>query len=297
MMILVTGATGNFGREAIEFLLKKGIPAKSIAAFGRSEEKTASLHKSGVQVRLGNYDDYVSLLKAFKGIDKLLFVSGSEVEKRDKQHDNIIKAAKESSVKHIIYTSFERSSDDQNSPISFITNSHVLTEKKIIDTGLIYTLLRNALYAEGLPLFIGKDAPDKGIYFPAADGRVPFASRTDMAEAAANIAAGQGHENQSYHTVNSHSYSFYEIAAILSEITGKEVKYFCPSSEEFSKSLVAEGVPENVIKGILGWAGGIRQGYFESKTSDLERLLGRKPVDLKSILAKVYSSKPTVDSH
>lgn len=288
-MILVTGATGNLGAATIGSLLKKGMPGKSIAAFARNKEKARGLHELGVQIRWGDYDDFDSIVTAFAGIDKLLFVSGSETGKRERQHENIVEAAKKASVKHIIYTSIDRRNDEESSPIAPIANTHIQTERKIRNTGIAYTFLRNALYAEGLPLFLGNEVLSKGINFPAGDGRAAFAARTDMAEAAANILMAGNHENKSYLTVNSHNYSFYEIASVLSDITGREIKYFCPGSEEYSKNLKAAGVPDEVIKGILMWAEGVRQGFFESEYSDLEMLLGRKPLDLKTILQGIYS--------
>lgn len=287
-MILITGATGGFGTSTIKFLIDNGFPAADIAALARNEGKTPALRDLGVEVRHGDYDDYPSLVKAFTGIEKLLFISGSEIGKRDKQHENIVKAARQASVQHIIYTSFDRKDDREDSPIAMITNTHILTEKMIIESGLKYTFMRNALYAEGLPMFLGKDVLEKGIHLPAGDGKVPFASRTDMAEAAANIIAESGHENKSYRTVNLKNYSFYEIAEILSKITGKQIKYFCPETEDYKNALINAGIPKEVVGGLIAWFEGIRQGYFESPYSDMEELLGRKPTDLKSILSKIY---------
>jgi NAD(P)H dehydrogenase (quinone) len=140
-------------------------------------------------------------------------------------------------------------------------------------------------------MMLGEDVIERGIYLPAGEGKVPFASRTDMAEGAAAILAGSGHENKSYYFVNTKNYSFYEIASILSDITGKEIKYFCPSTEEFRSALKKAGVPDQTINGIAGWANGIKEGYFESEYSDLEKILGRKPRDLKTILTPVYEGK------
>lgn len=293
-MILITGSTGHLGTATIGNLLKNGVPAKNIAAFARNREKAEGLNELGIETRLGNYDDYNSLVRAFRGIERLLFISGSEIGRRDQQHENIINAAGEAKVPYIIYTSFERKSDDTDTPIAFVTRTHIETERKIMETGITYTFLRNALYAEGLPMFLGENVLEKGIYFPAGNGRVPFTSIANLAEATANIVGGTGHENKSYYMVNTHNYSFYEIASILSEITGKNIKYFCPSPEEFTETLGKAGVPEETIKGIIAWGEGIKQGYFESEYSDLEVLLGHKPADLKTILSGIY--KPQIQT-
>src|SRR5688572_7812207 len=104
-MILITGATGQLGKSTIELLLKK-LPANKIAALARDKNKAAGLKAKGIDVRPGNYDDKASLVAAFQGIDKLFFISGNDVAIRQKQHENVIKAAKEAGIKHIVYTSF-----------------------------------------------------------------------------------------------------------------------------------------------------------------------------------------------
>ena len=40
-----------------------------------SEKKAESLKAKGVEVRLGDFADKASLVKAFQGIDRLLFIS------------------------------------------------------------------------------------------------------------------------------------------------------------------------------------------------------------------------------
>ena len=287
-MILITGSTGGFGKAAISYLLKKGFPTVDFAAFARNKEKAAEFERKGIEIRIGNYNDYESLVTAFKGIDRLFFISGSEVGKRDQQHDNIIEAAKQQGIRHIIYTSFDRKDDNLNSPVSAITSTHIKTEQIIRQAGFTYTFLRNALYAEGVPGFIGKDAVEKGIFVPAGNGKVPYASRTEMAEAAANILIEGGHENMSFRTVNTINYSFADIAAIISGITGKNVKYLSPDAAEYSRVMSAAGMPAEAIAAMTRWFSGIEQGYFESTHSDMEMLLGRKPMSLEQVLRKMY---------
>lgn len=289
-MILITGATGGFGTASIEFLLNKGIPPKNIAALIRSENKASHLRNRDIEIRKGNYDDYKSLVKAFRGIEKLLFISGNEIDKRDKQHENIIMAASEASVKHIIYTSFERKNDNVDTSAAFITKTHIETEKKISSAGIPFTFLRNALYAEGVPMFLGAEVLEKGVFLPAGNGRVPFASRKDMAEAAANIlSGGNEHLNKSYRMVNIKNYSFYDIAAMLSDLSGKRLAYVSSVPEEYTRNALQSGMPKEAVKKMLGWFQAISEGYFESEYSDLEMLLGRKPADLKDVLVKMYS--------
>ncbi|MDN6522686.1 MAG: NAD(P)H-binding protein, partial [Bifidobacterium crudilactis] len=76
MTYLVTGATGGLGGYALEYL-KKLVPVSDIIALARNEEKAASLRGQGITVRIGDYGDTDSLKEAFKGVDRLLFISGA----------------------------------------------------------------------------------------------------------------------------------------------------------------------------------------------------------------------------
>lgn len=57
-MILVTGATGHFGKATIDFLLKKGIPANSISALVRNVAKAEDIKTKGINLKIGDYDNY-----------------------------------------------------------------------------------------------------------------------------------------------------------------------------------------------------------------------------------------------
>jgi NAD(P)H dehydrogenase (quinone) len=290
-MILITGATGHYGGLVIDFLLKKGIEPAGITALVRDNSKAGALKAKGIKVVTGDYEDYKSLVTAFTGTEKLLFISGSDIVKRGKQHQNAVNAAKEAGVKHIIYTSFQRVNDSASSPIALLAKAHIDTEKQIKSSGINYTILKNTLYADGLPAFYGEMAAETGIFFPAGKGRGAFALRSDMAEATTGILTHQGHENKEYLFSNTENVSFADIAEILSEIFGKKVNYIEPSIEIYAGAMRKAGLPEPVIGIMTGFGEALIQGEFSDTSKDLENLLGRKPVSVKEFLTKLYSAK------
>lgn len=288
--ILVTGATGHFGKAAIGFLLQKGIPAENIIALVRSEEKAKDLKFKGVSLRLGDYDDYNSLVTAFEGVDKLLFISASDINKRGKQHLNVVKAATEAGVNHVYYTSFVRKNETSTSPIAVLAKAHMDTEAAIKESGMKYTIFMNNLYMDALPMFMGEKVLETGIFLPAGETGTAFATRKDMAEAAANVIAGGGHENKVYEISNTENYTFQDIAEILSHIAHKNITYTSPDSKTFVNALTDAGVPSEAIGMAAGFAEAIKQGEFTSSKTDLEHLLGRKPTSLETFLTETYSS-------
>lgn len=288
-MILVTGATGNYGSATIDFLLQKGIAANNIAALVRDEAKAEALIQKGVTIKIGDYNDYESLLSAFNGVSKLLLISGSDIANRGKQHQNAVNAAIASGVKHIVYTSFERKNESETSPIAFVAKSHIDTEKQIKESGMNYTILRNNLYMDFLPMFFGENVLETGIFLPAGDRKTAFTLRSDMAEATANILSSEGHENQEYTFSNSENTTFQELADTLGQLTGKQINYISPSTDVYINTLSQAGVPSDYVGMFAGFAEAIKQGELEQYDGDLEMLLGRKPTSAKEFLAKVYS--------
>lgn len=280
--ILVTGATGHFGKAAIEALTKKGVTASALV---RNEAKAADLKN----IRIGDYDNYESLVNAFKGIDKLLFVSGSDVNARIPQHQNVVKAAKEAGVKHVVYTSVLSKNTTSTSPIAMVTEAHQKTEQWLKESGIAYTFMKNNIYAEYIPITIGDKVLETGtIYVPAANGKAAYVLRTEMAEIAANILTSTGHEGKAYNITNNKAVSYDEIAKWISEASGKNVKYVSPAPKDFSKTLKGFGIPEFIVHVITGFEVAKAQGEFDITDDTVEKLLGRKPTSVESFLKSYY---------
>lgn len=291
-MILVTGASGQFGKYAIDFLLKKNIPSNHIIAMVRDEEKATELKNRGVVVRTGDYDNYNSLLNAFKGVEKLLFVSGSDIMNRNAQHKNVVSAAKEAGVKHMVYTGFLGKNETKSSPLWSVIESHLNTEAWLKESGLDYTILKNTLYMDFIPAFLGEKVLETGvIYVPAGNGKVGAALRSDMAEATANILSSNNHSGKTYQFTNHEAFTYQEIAEHLSEITATPIKYISPTPDEYIQTLTEHGVPAEFIGIFTGFAVAQANGELETVGSDLEQLLGRKPMSIKTFLNQVYSTR------
>ncbi|WP_184547852.1 SDR family oxidoreductase [Mucilaginibacter sp. FT3.2] len=290
-MILVTGATGHFGKSTIDFLLKKGISSTNIVALVRDEAKAGDLKAKGITIRTGDYHNYDSLINAFEGINKLLLVSSSDITDRTRQQQNVVSAAKEAGVKHILYTSTERKNETATSPIHFVTGSHIETENIIKASGIPYTIFRNNLYLDMLPIFFGQQVLEKGVFLPTGETSAAFSTRDDMAEAAANVLISDGHENKDYGISNTENVSVPEIVKSLGEVVGKEIGYVSPTSELFIETMTKAGVPEQFVGMFAGFSEAIRQGEFETFNTDLEMLLGRKPVSAKEFLTGFYAPK------
>lgn len=285
-MILVTGATGHLGSAVIDNLLRT-VPAGQIAALVRNEAKATPLKEKGVNIRIGHYDDAASIQQAVQGVDSVLLISGLDAH-RLQQHITVIDAARQAGVKHIAYTSVSFK-DVDSSVIKDFMSGHFKTEDHIKASGLNYTIFRNTLYIDALPNFVGKQVFENGIFLPAGEGKTPFALRSEMAEAIANSLLLDSKEKKTYNLTASAAYSFAEIAATLSELSGKTISYTSPDVDTFKQLLKDHGVPEIGILIAAGFASDIRNNQYDVVYNDLETLLDRKPTGLKDALKIFYN--------
>lgn len=290
-MILITGATGHLGKATINSLLNKGVPANEITALVRDENKAVEFKEKGVRIKIGTYNDYESLNNALQGVDKLMLISSNEMVDRLVQHKNVINAAKENGVKHIVYTGIDIENFEQT-VIPYVSQIHKDTADYLNkETGIPYTLLNDTLYADMIALYAGENVLESGIFFPAGDGKSPFVARTEMGEAAAVVLTTSGHEYKEYAITANTAYSFEEIAGMLSEIAGKEVKYHKPDLTTYIEELVKAGVPKESASFLAGFGTAIANGEFDTHRSDLEMLLGRKPMELREFLYVTYGKQ------
>lgn len=285
-MILVTGAAGQLGTAVINQLLTK-ISAGQIIAMVRSEEKGKSLKTKGIEIRIADYADKASIEKAVQGITKLLLVSGTS-EDALTEHKNVIDSAKDAGVSQIYYTSGARNEDVTESKLGPLTDAYSTTENYIIASGLSYTIFQNGLYAETLPFFIGYDVVNTGISFPAGDGEASFAKREEMGKAIANVLATDGHQNKIYKLTGIISYSFSEIAKLLSEFSGKKVAYQSPEPKDYEIKLKEYGVSEIDVWYSSLLASIIRNDEYNVVSPDLEELLGHRATDLEIYLEDTF---------
>ena len=140
-----------------------------------------------------------------------------------------------------------------------------------------------------VPVFIGEKVLETGVYYPAGDGKTAAATRDDMAEAAANLLINADkHEYKAYNISNNQSFTFAGVAETIATITGKPVNYYSPSPEEYKQTLANAGVPEGYIGMFAAFGEAVKRNEFDTPGTDLETLLGRKPVSLNTYFQKVY---------
>ena len=271
-MILITGAMGKLGNAVVNHLQTR-ISKDDFILMTTDLNKAQTALAQGLNVREGNFDNPESLHEAFKGISKLLLISTMGMN-RFEQHKNAIDAAKAAGVEHIVYTSLSIK-NIETSHVKNIMGSHFETEDYLIDSGLDYTILRNTMYADALLDIVGDLNTIRHIALPGGSGKVPYALRQEMGEAAANVLIQEGHRHQIYNVSGDSFCSYADIAQILSAHHGEDVSYEDIDVHAYMQTLQTYGFPDFMVDFTLGTVLDIRDQQYEVEPTDLSFLLGR----------------------
>jgi NAD(P)H dehydrogenase (quinone) len=283
--LLVSGASGHLGQRVVELLLEAGIAPGSIVAATRTPEKLADFASRGVVVRQADFEDPASLAGAFAGVDRLLLVSTDTLDvpgRRLKQHQNAVKAAEAAGVKHVVYTGIVN--PNAGFP-AFVNPDHNGTEEALKASKLGYTVLRENIYTDYLLPTLSQAVATGQLFSAAGDGKTAYITREDCARAAAAALTSSFNGRRAVDITGPAAVSQYDIAAIVSDITGSKVTYVPLELEAVIQAMVGAGLPRPLAEAFASFDAATAQGQFRAVSKGIEELTGRKPTSVADFLA------------
>ncbi|MEP7037597.1 MAG: hypothetical protein ABI891_04580 [Acidobacteriota bacterium] len=110
-----------------------------------------------------------------------------------------------------------------------------------------------------------------------------------MGEAVTNALLESNCHNRTYKFTGSEAYSFDDVAAALSELSGKRVNYTPLEKTAFETQMKERGLPDMMVQRITGFLTDIKNGQEEETSLDLKNMLGRKPASLEEGLKALFN--------
>jgi uncharacterized protein YbjT (DUF2867 family) len=266
-LIAVTGATGGLGGRVAQRLAGTGIAPRLLV---RDPARAPDLPGAEV-VEFAGYHDGESMRRALEGVDTLFLVSASEDPDRVRLHTTAVDAAVAAGVRRLVYTSFIGAAAD--SAFTF-SRDHFHTEEHIRSSGLAHTFLRHNLYIEYIPRMCPPDGVIRG---PAGEGRAAIVSRDDLADVAAVVLTGHGHDGSTYDVTGAEALTMGDAAAELSRVTRRQIRFHHETLDEARESRRASGAPDWEIEGWVTSYAAIAAGELEQVTDTVEELTGHQP--------------------
>ena len=153
-------------------------------------------------------------------------------------------------------------------------------EAIVQQSGLAWTVVRAAWFhqnfSEGA---FASMVPTGQITLPAVDVREPFVDVDDIADVAVATLTEPGHDAEVYEVTGPRLMSFEELAADLSEATGREIVYVPVPHDAFIDGVKQSGAPQEVTWLLDYLFSTVLDGRNEHLTDGVQRALGRPPKD------------------
>lgn len=257
-MIVVTGGNGGLGREIVRALQER-IGNKFVVTV-RDTAKASDLAAQGLTVRAGDFDKADEVARAIEGGDTILLMATlGSTEQRVKQYKNVIDAAKRQGTKRIAFVGYVA---DQPHSLFPSTPSIIQTLAYMKEQGFAPINLRNGNYAEAGLMTATRALASGKIVSPAGNGKISYVTRRDLARATARILSETGNEGKDFALTGPKAYGHAELAAMLSEATGKKIVYEDISPESYKAQLEAANTPPGLVAFMTGAAATVKAGLL-----------------------------------
>lgn len=269
--ILVTGATGNVGREVVKQLLEKG----EVVRTGLFSIWTESLPDSSEKVRF-DFADPRTYESAFNGVDRLFLMRPPQISEVEKYLFPVINFSLAKGIKQIVFLSL------QGVQFNIFTPHHKV-EKYLRKMKAPFTFIRPNFYMQNLSTFYKEDVRDRSeIFLPAGKGRTAFVDVRDIGEVVARVLTEAGHLDRAYTLSGPESLDYWQIAKILSETLGRDIRYINPSVGQYVKRLSEANTDPGFIRVQKMLFFVVRHNFSASTKSDAQDLLGRTPTTFEA---------------
>jgi len=277
-MILVTGASGQVGRQVLEEVLKTGKPVK--AMYRSVEDARSAL--AGVATVIADFADKASLAKALQGIDAIYLVC-SPIPQLVELESNVIEACTRAGVGYVVLSSALGAGNYLKSFPSW----HRKVEDKLQASGLQYAIFRPNSFMQNIAAYMAPSIRSQGAFYAAmGDAKMSLIDVRDiaviLAKALTNPAAFAG---QAIDLNGPEAFSYPEIAANISRVAGRAVQFVNIPEEAQRKAMLDLGMPGWQVNALLE----LQQYYTVERkggevTPPIKDFLGRAPTTLDQYL-------------
>jgi uncharacterized protein YbjT (DUF2867 family) len=271
--LLITTPTGNVGLETLRALATlTARPTLRIVGAVRNPDKDRPLLTTLTDdlvpfdfTQPGTFED------ALRRVDKVLLVRPPQLADAG-TFLPFIDAMQRAGVRQVVFLSLQ---GVENNPLT----PHHKIEKLIRKAGLGYTMLRPSFFMQNLSTTHRREiAEHSEIYIPAGNGRTSLIDAVDIGEIAAMALATDNHLNQAYELTGTEALTYTEMAATLSTVLERPIRYKAPSVVAFIwRRWVREKTPLPFVLVMVALYTVARLGKAAGLTTVFHQLTGHAP--------------------
>ncbi|MFD1472006.1 NAD(P)H-binding protein [Companilactobacillus mishanensis] len=285
MRYTITGGTGHLGSQIVKALTEY-VPASEIRVGVHTVSKAQHLIDAGFDVQAFDFFDEESLGSLLQDTDVFIYVPSKSHTSYSRigELEKVLIAAQMTEVGHIVAMGFV--ADQVNNPFD-LSAFYGYLPRRLAETGLDYTIIRNALYADPLVPYIPELIERKNIIYPMGNESLSFISLEDSAKAFAKVATTKSLlvPDKIYTLTQSKNYTMPQLAEILTEVSGHEIGYEPMTLQEFADTYNEDGGGHMLAS--MYDAGSM--GLLDQVTDDYQKIMGEPATGLKKFITEKYS--------
>jgi uncharacterized protein YbjT (DUF2867 family) len=273
--ILVTGATGNVGRELVKLLHRQGHPLRAAVI---SKQDAQNLPQADVPWAVVDFGEPASFAPAFNGVSRLFLMRPPQISDIDRFIKPVIDYAASNGVRQIVFLSLIGAEKNRIVP-------HAKVEKLLQAGPTPYTLLRCGFFMQNLSTTHRQDIAEQGdIFVPAGRGKTAFIDVRDIAAVAARVLTEPGHDNRAYPLTGSEALDYDQTAAIFTDVLGRPIRYSSPTPWRFAWRMWRRGNPLSYVGVVSAIYMTTRFGLADGVDPTAATLLGRPPITMRQFV-------------
>ncbi|MFA6073519.1 MAG: NmrA family NAD(P)-binding protein [Candidatus Woesearchaeota archaeon] len=282
-LILVTGATGTIGKEAVKQLI---LAKARVRAGIYNNNEVNNIDVAGVEFVEFDFHNLDSMNSALTGVDKVFLITPF-VEDMVQMTMNFVNIAKTKNIKHIVRLSMMGA---DNASQTSTLRMHKECEDIIANSGIPYTILRPNWFMQDF-LNYAPTIKNPGTYYAPINlkGSISFVDARDVATigALALIGTNPG-VGGVYVLTGIQSFTHRQVEDNFAFVLTKRVIFHEIKDEEYALKMKSYGLTDWQIKALLELYDEAETGTFSEIVSTTADILEKKPETFKTFV-KAYA--------
>ncbi|WP_077299761.1 SDR family oxidoreductase [Virgibacillus pantothenticus] len=278
MKVLVTGASGNVGRYVAHELLQMG---EQVVAAGTDIEKLHDLFEDKAEQVILDFTDSMTYQKALHDVDRVFLMRPPHLGK-PKDLFPFIDAMKQNNIRLVSFLSLMGVEKNSLPP-------HHKIEKYIESAGIPYGHIRPGFFMQNISGVHAAEIKERNqIFIPAGRSKTSFIDAEDIGLAVATILhEPDKYQNTAYTITGPEALDYYQIADILTKVTGRKIIYTKPDFLRYKNYYVKKrGLHKTYVNVTIALYFMTRLGTAKEVTIDFIKLTGKQPRSFEAFARK-----------
>ncbi len=269
MSILITGASGNVGKYVAQELIKLG---EDVVVAGTDPMKLNKIFGDEVKAVELDFTNHETFDAALEDIDRIFLMRPPHLGKPEDLYP-FIDAVRNKPIKLLSFLSLMGVEKNTIPP-------HHKIEKYIEGQGILFSHIRPGFFMQNVSGIHSVEIKEKDMIFvPAGKSKTSFIDAADIGLAIATVLHDPGkHRNTAYTITGADALDYYEVAEIISKVTGRKITYAKPGYLRYRNHYIKNrGLDKGYVNVTVALYFMTRMGTAEAVTDEFFRLTGKKP--------------------